>query len=663
MYCLNFLKKIDIFSQPFNFNNKYSSTFGGFSTFLYIILALFSITYYFRSVFKFESPSINYFVISKQSNLLSEVINDTYIEVHLSSPVFTSEMRSKFILSAFLRKKSDNTIINVPFRNCTNPSLNQTLLCYRFYFEDYKIYYETFNDDLDTNLKLSFDYKCGLKNCQNDSYYRNNILKSSLKGYYIDHLFSPTEYDAPLNKFSNQFISEIVNSKHFSSYNLKVKKLILIDDDGRWLDKQDMNDIKSVNIGLERTFQNNIYYEDYHSEYQLTIMNFNIDFFTETADYLFRNYVKIPDALAKIMGILNAFSFIITVLTIVITDKKRNLALINKIYDFYDENEKINISRSKKFLERKSMSMINLKENLLPMTDIVTEDMDDEVKIIDQTLDLNESYENEMFENRQSQNKTNHSKTSLQFKKLIKKENEGKKLNKPNPYFKAKSIKKNTKTAFKMNNVLEKIDEENEEISRHNSEPNSIQIKENKSKNELRKMTVNSKESLNDNIFKDRNNSGNKRNNSMIGDILIQMNSKKKLTISIWEFMAIMCCFHNCSKNLKKKNDFYNQSVLKLQTMLNSNYMMEKLYEIEKIKYLLFNDTQNYAFSFLTKPSIVYTEESKTIVQNDIIKSRKDFKNDRQSSKEHSIEYLFNNDFNCSHINEKLFKLIKINNC
>ena len=657
MLCLNFLKTIDIFSQPFNFNNKYSSTFGVFSTFLYIILAIFSITYYFRSVFKFESPRINYFVISKQSNLLSEVINDTFIEVHLSSPVFTSKMISKFILSAYLRKKSDNTIINVPYRNCTTSSLNQTKICYRFYFEDYKIYYETFNDDLDTNLKLSLDYKCGLKNCQNDSYYKNFIIKSSLKGYYIDHLFSPTEYDAPLNKFSNQFISEILNSKHFSSYNLKVKKLILIDDDGRWIDKEDMNDIKSVNIGLERTFQNNIYYEDYYTEYQLTIMNFHIDFFTETADYLFRNYVKIPDALAKIMGILNAFSFIITVLTIVITDKKRNLALINKIYDFYDENERMNCFRSKKFLERKSISMINLKENLLPLTEVVTEDFDDEIKIIDQTLNFNDSYEQQQKRKRSN---------TFQTKKQMKNENEDKKFSRLNfSNSKAKSIKRIKRISSTINNKLEKIEEENDEVSRFQSEPNFNQSKQNKGRNQLDllRKTMNHKDSLNDSIFKDRKKVGHKKNNSMIGDILITMNSKKKLTISIWEFMAIMCCFHNCSKNLKKKNDFYNQSFLKLQTMVNSNYMMEKLYEIEKIKYLLFNNKQNYAFSYLTKPSIVLTEENKTIVQNDIIKSRKDFKNDIQCSKEQSIEYLFNYDFNCSHINEKLFKLIKINNC
>ena len=153
-----------------------------------------------------------------------------------------------------------------------------------------------------------------------------------------------------------------------------------------------------------------------------------------------------------------------------------------------------------------------------------------------------------------------------------------------------------------------------------------------------------------------------RKNNSLIDDMLITMNSKKKLNISTWEFLGIMCCIHKCSKILKKKNDLYDQSVLKLQNMLNSNYMMEKLYEVEKLKYLLFNNDQNYAFSFLTKPLIVFTDEGKTFVQNDIIKSREEFKEEK-TSKEDSIKFLFKNNFDCSHINEKLLKLIKVNNC
>ena len=120
MFCLNFLKSIDIFSEPFNFNNKYKTAFGGISTFLYIILAILSIVYYFTSVIFHESPNLNYFVQSNQSNLLSETINDTYIETHLSSPQFTKEMTSKFVLSAYFYKKKDNTNISVPYRKCTS---------------------------------------------------------------------------------------------------------------------------------------------------------------------------------------------------------------------------------------------------------------------------------------------------------------------------------------------------------------------------------------------------------------------------------------------------------------------------------------------------------------------------------------------------------------
>ena len=94
--------------------------------------------------------------------------------------------------------------------------------------------------------------------------------------------------------------------------------------------------------------------------------------------------------------------------------------------------------------------------------------------------------------------------------------------------------------------------------------------------------------------------------------------------------------------------------------MLDSNYMIEKFYEVEKLKYLLFNNVQNYAFSFLIKPLIVFTDEGETVILNDIIKSRKEFK--VNGSKEESIKYLFQTAYDCRHINHKLLNLIKVNN-
>jgi len=151
-----------------------------------------------------------------------------------------------------------------------------------------------------------------------------------------------------------------------------------------------------------------------------------------------------------------------------------------------------------------------------------------------------------------------------------------------------------------------------------------------------------------------------RKDSSIIGDIMLTMNSKKKLKISCWEFLGIALCFHRCSKDLKKKNDLYQQSLNKLQNMHDSNYMMEKFYEIEKMKYLMFNNLQNYAFSFLTKPLIIFTDEGKIVVQNDIIKSRNEYKLD--ASKEESIKHLLRNQYNCQHINQKLLKLIRVNN-
>ena len=151
-----------------------------------------------------------------------------------------------------------------------------------------------------------------------------------------------------------------------------------------------------------------------------------------------------------------------------------------------------------------------------------------------------------------------------------------------------------------------------------------------------------------------------RKDSNIISDIILSINSKKKLNISCCEFIGIALGLYICNFNLKKKNDLYKQSLKKIEKIVNPNKIMEKCLEIEKLKFLLFNKSQNYAFSFLSKPIIIYTVEGNILMERDIMRTRKETK--RDSSKEESIKELLHNSYDCKNINQKLVKLINFDN-
>ena len=600
------------------------------------------------------------------------------------SPVFHNDVRSQFELSSKLRKQNDNSFINVSHHICKQNN-TQSMLCYRFYLEDYRIYHKSLKENLVYNLKLYLSYNCQ-PNCENDVFYHTNMMNVEFNGFLVDSVYTPVNKTAPISKITTQFFAGTINSFQYSSIDIKMKRKRIVDDKSyfQWT----LNENLSTYLALDKSFSKYYYYDKLGDNHKKIIFNLNIDLISRTTEELTRKYEKFEDILTKMVTILLCSAVIFYFVNYFFSSRKHNLKTINKIFDFYDDNEKMNFIKTKKMLERKSVSMINLKEKLLALTEIVTEDNEDEVKIIDQTLDLDVLSDD--------------NKNIKQGKKIISCKNIGAKKRLID--IKDKKIKESVPSSvsnysprlaemgfkkFKRKHQikpLEKIEEENiEELKKiaHKATTFSADCFSRKeslseidimgspnrkfhnspirdpSKNDERKLrTHNQNNIINNN--KEQNMINPRKDSNIISDIILSINSKKKLNISCCEFIGIALGLYICNFNLKKKNDLYKQSLKKIEKIVNPNKIMEKCLEIEKLKFLLFNKSQNYAFSFLSKPIIIYTVEGNILMERDIMRTRKETK--RDSSKEESIKELLHNSYDCKNINQKLVKLINFDN-
>ena len=678
----SFFKNLDIFTLKYPFYHKNRSILGGVFTFLFILLSILCLYILICSVRNKNNPIYNYSVETVQSNLISQTIDDKYIEIQINSKFLTDEMLSRIELTSKFMKKNDKSFIIVAHHRCNQ---NETMLCYRFYLDDYKIFHQSLGEKLVYDLKVFLIYNCDAY-CENDSLYLNSMLKQELTGFIVDNVYSPLNDTTPVSNIINQFFSLNINSLQYSSIDIKMKRKKIIDDKSNFFFFHKENST-SIFLAMDKTFTKSIYYDNNNNldKNKKILLNFNIDFISRTTDVLTRKYDKFEDCFPKVVAIMFTVALIFYLITDFISSKKRNLKLINKIFDFFDDNDKMNILKTKKMLERKSVSMINLKEKLLPFTEIVTEDIEDEVKIIDQTLDLDVLSDDN--ENVKQAKKIISCKNLGAKKRLIDMKDRRIKELLPNnvnpriivagrPAFVQKFSRKHQLQP------LEKIDEENIEECKQtvlNSPTNfAISYSRKESSSELDVMASPNRKFHDSpkkpsevvrklgtynlsNINQIEHNLSNPRrkDSGLIGDLMLAMNSKKKLEISLLEFIFIAMGFHYCNKDLSKKNDLYKKSLKYLDILLDYKNIVKRSHEFEKLKHLLFNNSQNYAFSFLSKPRIIFTDEGKIVVQHELMKTRKDYKLD--ASKEDSIKYLLQNPYDCKHINQKLLKLIRIN--
>ena len=192
-YIKDFMKKIDIFGDPFNFKyktkNKYSTPLGGFILLLFCILSLTFGIYYFMPFLNRKNLSIIYYTMNipqtetirlKDSKAIFAIGFDCDDKTDLKAmDVFSLEARYiLYIKNMQGNYDKDKTLLS--YHNCT-----------------YADFYNNYN--------ISFDY-LNLK-----KYYCLDNYDHGIEGIYSDQIFSYYEFSL-IAKNHTKYIEEYLNS-------------------------------------------------------------------------------------------------------------------------------------------------------------------------------------------------------------------------------------------------------------------------------------------------------------------------------------------------------------------------------------------------------------------------------------------------------------------
>jgi hypothetical protein len=681
---LSSFKYLDLLYPKNGLLGNFKTVLGGLFTILLIVISILLCSFFFKFIQKNHTAFFIQSTILEETNFIKDKLFDKYVQIQLYSPQFNRELKKRLELNTNFIRKTDKSVITVLHSYCED-NIKETTLCYRFYFDDYIIYYNVLKEKLVYNLKVYLNYRCE-PNCHDDIYYKTNIIDLEINGFIKESIISPIDNSIQSESKEIEIFSSTINSEQYSSFNIKLKKRRTEYVGNSFLSRYFREPLPKSLVGFDKVISNYIFYTKGISEEKKKILlNFNVDFLSNTTELFQIREEDLFDILPRILSILIIIILVLYLINNFFSTRRRNLELINSIYDFYDDNEKMNIIKTKKMLERKSMSMINLKEKLLPLTEIVVDNFEDEVKIIDQTLDLDVFSDDNTNKNKakkiasckvvggkknQIENKKEKPPKSLTIKSAI------------SPKFSTGvgRIGFLRKFSRKQNppplEQIEEVEENKEKLITSTHSVHSFSRKESSGGSdvvatpprklspfqvipEVRKIGTlnlnnNAQRKLMYNLRESRSDS------SIIGDIMVTINSKKRLEITNIEFVGIALFFHLCNWELKRKYDLYKNCIEKIHSLLDYKNVTEKLYDIEKLKYVLFNSSQNYAFSSLSKPLIMCAEDGNIIAHHDLMRKRKKYFED--TSKEETLRFMLHNSYDCKSINQKLLKLIRPNN-
>jgi len=681
---LSSFKYLDLLYPKKGLLSSYKTVLGGFFTIVLILISIIFCSFFFKFIQQSHSAYFIQSTILEETNFIKDKFFDKYVEIQLYSPQFNRELKKRLELSTNFIRKTDKSVITVLHSYCED-NMRETILCYRFFFDDYIIYYNVLKENLMYNLRVYLNYRCE-PNCRDDVYYRTNIIDLEINGFIKESVISPMNNPSQSESKEIEIFSSTINSIQYSSFNIKLKKRRTEYVGNNFLSRYFRELMPKNYVGLDKVMSNYILYpKGLYEEKKKILLNFNVDFLSNTTELFQIREEDLFDILPRILSILTIIVLVLYLINNFFSSRRRNLELINSIYDFYDDNEKMNIIKTKKMLERKSMSMINLKEKLLPLTEIVVDNLEDEVKIIDQTLDLDVLSDDNTNKNKAKKIASCKVVGGKKKQVEIKKEKHQKSLTIKtvnSPKFSASVGRIGFLRKFSRKQVpppleqIEEVEENKEKLIPSTHSIHSFSRKESSGGSdvvatpprkfspfqvipEVRKVGTlnlnnNAQRKLMYNLRESRSDS------SIIGDIMVTINSKKRLEISNIEFVGIALFFHLCSCELKRKYDLYSNCLEKIESLLDYKNVIEKLYDIEKLKYVLFNSNQNYAFSSLSKPLVMCDEDGNIIAHHDLLRKRKKYFED--TSKEETLRFMLHNPYDCKPINQKMLKLIRPNN-
>ena len=355
-----FLRKIDIFGTPFNFKYKtrdrYSTPFGGFMLFLFVILALTFGIYYLIPFIKRKNLSIIYYTMNipqterirlKDSKAAFAIGLDCDDKTDLKAhDVFNLE--SRYILYI----KNMSGLYN------KNKTLLSSHLCkYEDFYNDYNTSFDYLGlkkyqclDDYDHNIEGIYSdqvfsyYEFSLIAKQHTKYIEEYLKKNDckLQMFYTDITIDLYNYKEPIKPFLNSFFIQL-NPTLFIKRNVFFMNQYLYDDDELitvFDEEQKPRQVEtlfsrydeySLYLGLNRENEKPLSTVDYAKIY--------IRADTKKTD-IRRTYQKLTEFYADASSLLIAVYDFLYIIISFITNFYAEQAVIKKLFVFKEMDDK-----------------------------------------------------------------------------------------------------------------------------------------------------------------------------------------------------------------------------------------------------------------------------------------------------------------------------------
>jgi len=413
-------------------------------------------------------------------------------------------------------------------------------------------------------IQLSYcDYINGMKDPACDINAKKELIKNKTNLFFLmffqNNIFDPLNYTEPVQNYLESCFIYIDNNSIKSQTVYLSKSLLKSDDDILF----SSFDKEYKTISYEYT-KSDTYIQNYDENAIAYIM---INLSNKEFIY-YRTYSKLPSILAEIWGLFEYLKIILKFMFF-FTDMKRNVKLMNRIYEF-DFERKSNIKNSKKLFYREFSKLPNLINNQNKK----------EIQTFNQkNKNLQNDYENnEVYE--------------FGVRKIYANRNidSSKSIVSNLPYNKSNSNLNddNNLESHDATDKTKKIDEFFK-LARQKSLYVMARVRE-------------------------------KSNDNKYFNIKKNLKKEKIIRFSNWEIIYLnLCCRRIKNKKLKRKYELYKIGEEKLENMLEIYNLLEKLEEIEKLKVILLNKQQLGLFNFMSSEKIsLYSDNLKNSQLNEL---------------------------------------------
>jgi len=437
-------------------------------------------------------------------------------------------------------------------------------------------------------------------------YFQNNILNT--KNY--------TNFTVP---FSDVLVFRL-DPDFFKFAQVFIRKQTLETDDGNFLENESRKEIFSLDY--------------YYSDVTMRTGNllYAVDLHPSSKSYEERRvYKKIQSALADVGAIFDYLRFSASLICVIFASTKKNLKIINKLFEFDWENEKNRKTRKISSIHRNILN----KDNQLGEKYNINDNKPDNpfspsplrnIRIVGSNEINNKDIKVDVMKNKSNENVSDSNINFIEAK-----------------------ISRSNRTNLEGHQFLRNSDDKSI-ISKGNSmELSNIHKKDDNENNKKGKEESDK--------FTPKQDKINKRFNFM--KIRRKTQKKKRINFSFIETMKTnLCCCLITKQRLKNKLKLYDEGIKKMDKMLDICYLMNKLEELEKMKFVFFNKKQLTMFNLLSKDVCSLNSNKKSL---NIFNKMKKFESDKveiekvlRETKEKSL----NKTLDLNEMDKRLFNML-----